>query len=96
MSAVVQFPHEVRGNIEILAGGPTEGAIAFPLDPPVPEEASSQNVIPPTPIATSSQLPITDPASVSAKGKAKGQAAKHARVAERKLHRPTLQLHIST
>ena len=67
----------------------TEAVFPGELDPPQPEEAMSQNVIPPTPSSsqvTSSQVPITDPASVSggpgAKGKQKGRAAKRARNTE--------------
>ena len=81
--SVVKFPHDVRGNIEVVDMVGSE-SIPILLESPQIEEAS-QNIIPPTPStsqATSSQLPITDPASVSAKTKGNGRAAKRARVAE--------------
>ena len=67
-----------------VGGNADEVSIPVKLDSPQPEESNSQNVIPPTPSTLqqpSSQLPITDPASVSSavKGKPKGRAAKRAR-----------------
>ena len=95
----MQFPHDIRSHVEVFAM-PTvcgnEGEVAIPLefDSPQPEESQSQNVIPPTPSSSqvkSSQLPITDPASVSSgvQGKPKGHAAKRARHVENVLQTNT-------
>ena len=65
-----------------MTAAAAEHTVSMDLDPPQIEEANSQNVIPPTPIASSSQMPVTDPASVSARGKPKGRAAKCARINE--------------
>ena len=82
MTPVVQFPHDVSSQVSItslptVGNEPNEEVVTIDLEPDLLQGAS-QEVIPSTSTGiTSSQTPITDPASViSAKTKPKGQAAK--------------------
>ena len=77
---MVQFPHEVRGVVDITSQ-PKEAMIAIELDQPQPEEAeiNNQDGGPST-----SQMSITHPSSVASKRKTqvKGRQAKKACHAE--------------
>ena len=82
MTPVVQFPHDVSSQVSItslltVGNEPNEEVVTINLEPDLLQGAS-QDMIPSTSTGiTSSQAPITDPASViSAKTKPKGRAAK--------------------